>query len=153
MKRKSISLIIGLMSFELLGVVAMQYYFLRESYSLKSQLFDQSVNDALNNVSDKLERKEVMVYLTQRAEEQGKSKRFNHKKNPVAEVNQPIVNTHRYSEIDRKRLEEEKAIIAFVKSMKANQEKSDSLFRLRDSILRSRYPARLVYNGPVYPEQ
>nr|MBC7614424.1 sensor histidine kinase [Pseudopedobacter sp.] len=79
MKRKSISLIIGLMSFALLGVVAMQYYFLRESYSLKSQLFDQSVNDVLNNVSDKLERKEALVFLTQKAEEQLKGKSFKHK--------------------------------------------------------------------------
>lgn len=57
MKKKSISLIIGLMSVALLGVLAMQYYFIRESYRLKSQLFDQSVNEALNIVVHKLEKK------------------------------------------------------------------------------------------------
>ena len=59
MKRKSISLIIGLMSLALLGVIAMQYYFIKESYNLKSQLFDQSVNDALNTVSEKLEKRKL----------------------------------------------------------------------------------------------
>src|SRR5690606_32482555 len=32
--------------------------------------------------------------------------------------------------------------------LKADQAKSDSLFRVRDSILRNRYPNILVYNGP-----
>lgn len=153
MKRRSISLIIGLMSFALLGVVAMQYYFLRESYSLKSQLFDQSVNDVLNNVSDKLERKEALVFLTQKAEEQLKGKNFKHKKNQGNNLEQTAESNHRYRNIDLTKLEEEKSIIAFVKAMKRSQAKSDSIFKLRDSLLRSRYPYRMVYNGPVSEDQ
>ena len=60
------------MSFALLGVMAMQYYFLRESYTLKSQLFDQAVNDALKNVSYKLEKNEAAVFLANRAETSAK---------------------------------------------------------------------------------
>ena len=54
MSSKSIRFIIGLMSFALLGVLAMQYYFIKESYSFKSQIFDRAVNEALKNVSLKL---------------------------------------------------------------------------------------------------
>ena len=41
MKQRSIRFIIGLMAAALLGVMAMQYYFIQESYRLKSQLFDR----------------------------------------------------------------------------------------------------------------
>src|SRR5690606_29697135 len=58
--KKSIGLIIGLMTFALLGVVAMQYFFIRQSYALKAQLFDESVKAALNAVASKAEKREVL---------------------------------------------------------------------------------------------
>ena len=58
--KKSIGLIIGLMTVALLGVVAMQYFFIRQSYVLKAQLFDESVKAALNAVAAKAEKREVM---------------------------------------------------------------------------------------------
>src|SRR5690606_23024038 len=58
--KKSIGLIIGLMTVALLGVVAMQYFFIRQSYVLKTQLFDESVKAALNAVAAKAEKREVM---------------------------------------------------------------------------------------------
>jgi len=60
MKHRSIGLIIGLMTVALLGVVAMQYFFIRQSYVLKTQLFDESVKAALNAVAAKAEKREVM---------------------------------------------------------------------------------------------
>ncbi|WP_090606328.1 sensor histidine kinase [Parapedobacter koreensis] len=60
MKHKSIALIIGLMTVALLGVMAMQYFFIRQSYVLKAQLFDESVKAALNAVAAKAEKREVM---------------------------------------------------------------------------------------------
>ncbi len=60
MKHKSIGLIIGLMTVALLGVMAMQYFFIRQSYVLKAQLFDESVKAALNTVAAKAEKREVM---------------------------------------------------------------------------------------------
>src|SRR3546814_560450 len=48
------------MTVALLGVVAMQYFFIRQSYVLKAQLFDESVKAALNAVASKAEKREVM---------------------------------------------------------------------------------------------
>ncbi|GAA4782053.1 hypothetical protein GCM10023231_07090 [Olivibacter ginsenosidimutans] len=63
MKRKSIAAIIGLMLFALLGVIAMQYYFISQSYHLKTQLFDEAVNAALNTVALKAEKREAVDFL------------------------------------------------------------------------------------------
>ncbi|MBE7176891.1 MAG: HAMP domain-containing histidine kinase [Mucilaginibacter polytrichastri] len=52
----------------LLGVMAMQFYFLRESYRLKSELFDRSVNEALSNVTTKLQKQDALNFLTRRSE-------------------------------------------------------------------------------------
>lgn len=62
MKRRSIALIVGLMTIALLGVMAMQYYFIRQSYVQKSQLFDESVRASLNAVASKAEKREVSEY-------------------------------------------------------------------------------------------
>ena len=55
------------MAIALLGVLAMQWYFLNQSYQLKSQLFDQNVNEALSNVAKKLERQEAYNFLLKKA--------------------------------------------------------------------------------------
>lgn len=62
MKKSSIVLIISLMTLALLGVAAMQFYFIRESYRQKSQLFDESVNASLTAVAGKIERREVIDF-------------------------------------------------------------------------------------------
>lgn len=146
MKRKSIILIMALMSFALVGVMAMQFYFIRESYQLKTQLFDQSVNEALKNVSAKLEKKEALMFLAHKADIAHKRNQeiaFEHKK--IREKRK-----RKHSESKEERIEN--STIAFVQQMKDNQLKSDSIFRIRDSLIRSRYPYKLVYNGPVQTE-
>ncbi|WP_461449340.1 sensor histidine kinase [Mucilaginibacter sp.] len=67
MKKRSIRLIIGLMSIALLGVVAMQLYFLRQSYLMQSQLFDRSVNEALTNVVNKVSKQDAVNFLNGKA--------------------------------------------------------------------------------------
>jgi two-component system phosphate regulon sensor histidine kinase PhoR len=67
MKKKSITLIIGLMSFALLGVMAMQLYFLRQSYQMQSELFDRSVNEALDNVVSKVGKQDALNFLNTKA--------------------------------------------------------------------------------------
>lgn len=67
MKKRSISLIIGLMGFALLGVTAMQFYFLHQSYQMQSELFDRSVNEALDNVVAKISRRDAMKFLSRKA--------------------------------------------------------------------------------------
>src|ERR1700744_6300489 len=68
MKKKSIGFIIGLMGFALLGVMSMQLYFLRQSYQMQSDLFDRSVNDALNNVVGKLAKRDALNFLNKKAQ-------------------------------------------------------------------------------------
>src|SRR5579875_2385250 len=63
MKTKRISLIIGLMGLALMGVMAMQFYFLRESYQLQSELFDRSVSEALSSVVGKVEKRDAISFM------------------------------------------------------------------------------------------
>ncbi|PRD52092.1 sensor histidine kinase [Sphingobacterium gobiense] len=62
MKKRSITLIIWLMSVALVGVMAMQYYFIRESFKQKSQLFDEAVTAALASVASKIEKQEIFEF-------------------------------------------------------------------------------------------
>lgn len=72
------------MSIALLGVVAMQYYFIRETYRQKSALFDEAVNTSLAKVASEIEKSEVINYAriqgnTNRLKyeaEQGKQKKL-----------------------------------------------------------------------------
>src|SRR6202000_2748897 len=80
MKKKSIGFIIGLMGFALLGVMSMQLYFLRQSYQMQSDLFDRSVNDALNNVVGKLAKRDALNFLNK------KEKIFDKQFNPVNNI-------------------------------------------------------------------
>ena len=67
MKKRSIALIIGLMGFALLGVMGMQFYFLRQSYRMQSELFDRSVNAALDNVVAKIGKQDALNFLNLKA--------------------------------------------------------------------------------------
>src|SRR3546814_8016238 len=85
--KKSMCLIIGLMTVALLGVVAMQYFFIRQSYVLKAQLFDESVKAALNAVASKAEKREVMQLA--HAQRKNKEKQIGR-----AHVCTPVTNAH-----------------------------------------------------------
>ena len=56
------------MGFALLGVVAMQLYFLRQSYQMQSELFSRSVNEALNNVVTKVAKQDAINFLNAKTE-------------------------------------------------------------------------------------
>src|SRR5580692_2205001 len=71
MKKKSIAAIIGLMGFALLGVMGMQFYFLRQSYQMKSELFDRSVNAALDNVVARIGKQDALNFLNAKAKGTG----------------------------------------------------------------------------------
>jgi len=72
MKRKSIFIITSLMALALLGVIAMQFYFLRQSYQLQSDLFDRDVKAALNNVVAKVSKQDAINFLNEKVRRQGK---------------------------------------------------------------------------------
>lgn len=137
MSKQSVRFIVGLMSFALLGVLAMQYYFINESYYFKSQLFDRLVNDALKNVSLKLEKQEAAMFL---------SERVNHTKNNPKRVLalQPLKR--------KKEIKTTNPGLAFAKLMRIKQAKADSLFKIQDSTIKSNYPNVLVFNDIAAPE-
>lgn len=117
------------MAIALLGVLAMQWYFLNQSYQLKSQLFDQNVNEALSNVAKKLERQEAYNFLLKKA-----------------------VNTKNESQKRRDRANQLKQNSAarkesYAQFLSKEQQKADSLFSIRDSMLRARYPLVLAYDA------
>jgi len=60
------------MAAALLGVMAMQFYFLRQSYRLQSELFDRSVNEALNTVVSKISEQDHINFLNAKARYQPK---------------------------------------------------------------------------------
>ncbi|MGE6218620.1 sensor histidine kinase [Nubsella zeaxanthinifaciens] len=66
MKKKSLWIITALMTLALLGVFVMQMYYIRESYNLKSQLFEQDVNQALTAVVNKIQKKNVINRFNKR---------------------------------------------------------------------------------------
>lgn len=51
------------MSLALLGVFVMQLYYIRESYQLKSTLFEQDVNQALGAVVNKIQKRNVIRHI------------------------------------------------------------------------------------------
>ncbi|WP_374949894.1 sensor histidine kinase [Mucilaginibacter sp.] len=63
MKKRSIGILIGLMGIALLGVVVMQLYFLRQSYLMQSDLFSNTVNEALNTVVSKVAKQDANNFL------------------------------------------------------------------------------------------
>src|SRR5688572_21232926 len=140
MKRKSISLIIGLMTVALLRVMAMQLYFLRESYRLKSQLFDQNVNEALGNTIAKLEKLDANNFLASKV--RGTIRPF-----------QTYPQQRRYKPATAARNPKRKKPKQSYASMLRNeQRKADSIFVLRDSMFRARNPEALVFNDVVNSE-
>ncbi len=54
------------MTLALLGVFVMQMYYIRESYNLKSQLFEQDVNQALAAVVNKIQKKNVIKHINKK---------------------------------------------------------------------------------------
>lgn len=120
------------MAIALLGVLAMQWYFLNQSYQLKSQLFDQNVNEALSNVAKKLERQEAYNFLLKKAvNTRNESQK---RKNLALATSQLKQNSAARKE-------------SYAQFLSKEQQKADSLFTIRDSMLRARYPVVFSYDA------
>ncbi|MCO4292829.1 HAMP domain-containing histidine kinase [Solitalea sp. MAHUQ-68] len=68
MKKKSFVLIVVAIGIGLIGLMAMQGYFLYDSYKVKSQLFDQTVKTVMQTVAAKLEKNEALGFIRTQAE-------------------------------------------------------------------------------------
>jgi len=139
MKSKSISLIIGLMAIALLGVMGMQWYFFRQSYQLQSRLFDQSVHEALNNVIERLAKIDANNFLEKKAE-------FISLPAPVIIERTPVYVT---APIKPVRIKRRIPRMSDENYMLVQQRKADSIFMIRDSLMRARYPNVLSFNDAV----
>ncbi|GGH01056.1 hypothetical protein GCM10007415_41330 [Parapedobacter pyrenivorans] len=127
MKHKSIALIIGLMTVALLGVVAMQYFFIRQSYVLKAQLFDESVKAALNAVAAKAEKREVMELANAQRKNKEKLER------------------------EQRKLEEQLRIKTEVEQLREKQAKLFLAFKRQEDELMAQYPFVLpIENNQFY---
>ncbi|MDB5014244.1 MAG: integral rane sensor signal transduction histidine kinase, partial [Daejeonella sp.] len=135
MKRSSIILIVSLMAVALLGVVAMQYYFIRESFRLKSQMFDQSVNEALKNVIYKIEKRDAILFMKRKAADRSREEKFQQKRNQEARQTNVII---------------KKPEARFTELVKIRQRKIDQDFKIRDSLLRARYPKAFLVDKDFY---
>lgn len=118
------------MTAALLGVMAMQYYFIRESYLQKSQLFDLSVKSALSEVTNKLAKQDAMHFVKRKAKAEELNKSRKEKERDQLMAKRPV---ERFA--DR------------VKTLTANIERD---FRVRDSILRSRFPRIMTIDNDFY---
>lgn len=116
------------MLFALLGVIAMQYYFIRQSYQLKAQIFDEAVRAALNTVVLKAEKKEAIDFIE--AEE---AKNIKNKK---------------IREQQQQQLEAQWQAKAFLDRMRKKQRQMDTEFRELESELKRQFPsATFISNG------
>ncbi len=120
------------MAIALLGVLAMQWYFLNQSYQLKSQLFDQNVNEALSNVAKKLERQEAYNFLLKKAVN---TRNESQKRKNLAQATSQL----KQNSAARKE--------SYAQFLSKEQQKADSLFTIRDSLLRTRYPVVFSYDA------
>jgi two-component system phosphate regulon sensor histidine kinase PhoR len=120
MKKKSISLIIWLMSIALLGVMAMQYYFIRETYYQESQLFDEKVNTSLSKVASEIEKSEVLDFAKA----------------------QSRVNRDKYIAEQKKqqKLSQQLSIQQEIDRLRIKQQENYEKFKDADEELKSRYP-------------
>lgn len=63
MKKKVLNVIIAFICISLAGIVAVQYFWIRNAIEVKEAQFNRSVNEALSAVVNKLETREDIVYL------------------------------------------------------------------------------------------
>ncbi len=127
------------MAIALLGVMGMQWYFFRQSYQLQSRLFDQSVHEALNNVVDRLAKRDANSFLEKKAT-------FIALPKPISsEVIPQLVSVP----IRPRKIRKQSPRLSDANYLLTQQRVADSIFRLRDSILRARYPNILSFNDVV----
>ncbi len=149
MKKKSIILIVSLMGIALLGVLFMQLYFLSASYNRAAQAFDQNVNSALSSVVEKLQKRDAMNFFDVKAEVKRPTPARNKASRKHVEPTQPAQKpeAETYTERIRNKIEEKKLEDArYARLLKDEQRKADSIFNLRDSMLRMKYPGALPYS-------
>lgn len=123
------------MSIALVGVMAMQWYFFRQSYTLQSRLFDQSVRQALKNVVDHLAKSDANSFLEKKVE--------------MMESSSSVVPSPQFVSRPKNLQKRKKSRLSDANYLLSEQRKADSIFRLRDSIIRAKYPVVFSFNDVI----
>lgn len=100
MKKQSLWLITALMSFALIGVCVLQWYSINQAFVLRSQIFVQNVNKALNALTDQVQRRNALDIIE--IKDQEDAEKF---ESSIRSHTEKIVNfreQHRQSEEQRK---------------------------------------------------
>ena len=63
MKKRILNIIIALIVLSLLGIISVQYFWIRNAINIKEAQFDRTVNEALTSAVNKLETREDIVYM------------------------------------------------------------------------------------------
>ncbi len=131
------------MTIALMGVMGMQFYFFRESYQLQEQLFDQSVHEALNKVVERIEKKDANSFLEKKAETVPEPI-------PPKPLKEPLLAR---TPVNSPALRAQKPRLSDANYLLGEQRKADSIFFLRDSIYRARYPNVLIVDDAITAEE
>ncbi|WP_181305307.1 sensor histidine kinase KdpD [Rufibacter sp. XAAS-G3-1] len=67
MKKKTLLLVIVLMTISLVGLIGFQVYWIHHAVQMEEEVFDRNVNDALHQVARRLETQEAMHFLKEEA--------------------------------------------------------------------------------------
>ncbi len=118
------------MTVALLGVMGMQYYFILQSFRLKSQLFDESVMAALNTVSLKAEKNEALHFLNAKEHQEAQSRRLRQQA--------------------RAQLREEDENRKHTEGMRIQSQKIKSKFIALEKEVRRRHPGAVLIENDFY---
>jgi two-component system phosphate regulon sensor histidine kinase PhoR len=130
MKAKSISSIIVLMTIALLGVMAMQYYFILQSFNLKTKLFDESVIAALNTVALKAEKNEALHFINEKERQEIRSRRERQK--------------------SREQSIEQDQSRKYAEGMRMKSQQLQSKFKALEKEVRRRHPGAVLIDNDFY---
>ncbi|MFH1194139.1 MAG: HAMP domain-containing sensor histidine kinase [bacterium] len=67
MKEQKLKILIALMAFAIIGLIAVQFYWIANAYSVEEEKFRNNVNDAIKTVVSKLDKEEATTVLFQYA--------------------------------------------------------------------------------------
>lgn len=117
------------MAVALLGVMAMQYYFIRESFHLKKQLFDESVMAAINTVALKAEKDEALRFLNEREVQERIRVRQANEQNQTSATDESLV---------------------YANKMKMKRQRLSSEFKALEKQVKRRYQGAVLLDNDFY---
>ena len=130
------------MTIALMGVMGMQLYFFSESYQLQERLFDQAVHEALKNVVERIEKRDANNFLERKAETFQTAVPIKSIKSP------PLVN-----KVGKNRTYSKRQRLSDASYLLGEQRKADSIFFIRDSLFKARYPNVIVVDDAITAEE